>query len=892
MSVYGHFHLDKVTCTAGVTRHRPSIRPALLIGVFLAAVLWLVAAPVTALATSYTWNGGTGYWGDASRWSPNGVPTAEDTAEISVDGTYTVYGSGTMVAKTLHLGTTSTTGRQTLSVVASSSPDGTLWIWQNSTLSIGGGSVIGSRGVLSLYGSPSSRTGWVALSVDKSFNPGVLTNNGLIEYDRGGGCSDWQLWGDVVNEGDFVAAAAVTHWSGTFTNRHEFTVAVGDSFTANGNVVRFVNESGDIYNHGTFYHGTGQGFEQGAGVTHDRPIVIQGPLDLTGAGAAQFQAVGSVSVSGTLASSQSITLMSGTAYSANAGAEFDAPFTAYGRIAMTSGGASGGGICSINVHAAAPGDALKIGSGGSLVVDDVGGGTRSLWGNLTNEGTVTVDANFSHSGGGLFNNRGLMTVESGHVFDSLGNSLAFTNGTGGRIDNRGVFYFGGGVGFTQGDGTTNGTPIIVDSVPLAFTGVGSSSFTLVGSVALSGATGSAQTITAKSGTSYNTNATAWTTTPFTNGGTVMLASGGGAGGGQSAFGGDLAISPVNNNLITCDYSGGGTRLLNCVLDNHGTIAVSSVATQTGILSAYGLTSDPSGTLAVRIGGLVAGTDYDVLTSAYSLNLGGKLRVTLIRGFVPAIGSSFDIVSSAGLTGTFATTDLPSLGPGKIWQVSYEPTLAPTVVRLSVVAGSLATPTLSGSSGTKTTGYNGAVTIYADLKTGSTPLPGRAVYLEYSANGSSGWTRATAVITQPIAGRYQTIVKRTITGYYRFRFAGDGTYGPSVGPVVKVYPKAYLTNPYAPTTVYRNRAFTTYGYLKPRHTSGSYPVRIYKYRYVSGVWKSYGYVTAKASNYSSYTRYLKALSLPYAGKWRLRTYAPADSGHAATWSSGYDNVTVR
>ncbi len=890
MSAYGHFDLDKGTCTAGVIRHRSLIQLVVLIGVFLAAVLWLVGTPVTALATSYTWNGGNGYWGDASHWTPNGVPTAEDTADISAGGTYTVFGSGTVVAKTLSLGGGS--GQQTLSIEASAATDSGGWIWQNSALIIGGGSVIEERGVLRLAGSPSSRYGSVGLSVDKGMNPGVLTNQGLIEYARGGGCSDWQVWGDVVNEGDFVAAAVVTHWSGLFTNRGEFTVPVGDSFLANGTTNRFLNESGDIYNHGTFYYGHGVGFEQGAGVVHDQPIVLQGQLTLSGAGVAQFQAVGSVSVSGTLAASQSITLMSGTAYSTNAGAEFDAPFTAYGRIAMTSGGASGGGICSISVHAAAPGDALRIGNGGSLVVDDVGGGTRSLWGNLTNEGTVTVDANFSHSGGGLFDNHSLMTVTSGHTFDSNGNSLAFKNGTGGRIDNQGVFYFSGGVGFTQGDGTTSGTPVIVDSVPLAFTGVGASSFTLVGSVGLSGATGSAQTITAKSGTSYNTNATAWTIAPFTNGGTITLASGGGGGGGQSAFGGNLAIIPINNNVITCDYSGGGTRLLNCILDNHGTIAVSSVGTQTGILQAYGLTSDPSGILAVRIGGLVAGTDYDVLTSAYSLSLGGKLRVTLIRGFVPDIGSSFDIVSSAGLTGTFATTDLPSLGPGKIWRVSYEPTAVPTVVRLSVVAGSLETPTLTGSSGTKTTAYNGAVTIYADLKAGVTPLSGMPVYLEYSANGSSGWTRATAVITQPIAGRYQTIVKRTIKGYYRFRFAGDGTYGPSIGPAVKVYPKAYLTNPYAPTTVYRNRAFTTYGYLKPRHTSGSYPVRIYKYRYVSGVWKSYGYVTAKASNYSSYTKYLKALSLPYAGKWRLRTYAPADSGHAATWSSGYDNVTVK
>jgi len=205
-------------------------------------------------------------------------------------------------------------------------------------------------------------------------------------------------------------------------------------------------------------------------------------------------------------------------------------------------------------------------------------------------------------------------------------------------------------------------------------------------------------------------------------------------------------------------------------------------------------------------------------------------------------------------------------------------------------------TLTGSSGTKTASYNGAVTIYAELKSGDVlvGMPGRSPFLEYSSNGTSGWTTANTAIVGSAYGRYQATVRRTSTLYYRFRFTGDEDYGyePSTGPVVKVYPKAYLTNPYAPTSAYRNRAFPVYGYLKPRHTTGGYPVRIYKYRYVSGVWKSYGYITARAYNYSSYTKYLKALSLPYVGKWRLRAYSPADSGHAAAWSSGYDYVTVK
>ncbi|PKQ16760.1 MAG: hypothetical protein CVT67_03025 [Actinobacteria bacterium HGW-Actinobacteria-7] len=119
-------------------------------------------------------------------------------------------------------------------------------------------------------------------------------------------------------------------------------------------------------------------------------------------------------------------------------------------------------------------------------------------------------------------------------------------------------------------------------------------------------------------------------------------------------------------------------------------------------------------------------------------------------------------------------------------------------------------------------------------------------------------------------------------------AKEGTYTLSCA----VLPKARVGTPVAPRRMSKSKYYSVYGSLRPRHTKGSYPVRIYKYRYVGGAWKSGGYVKAKASNYSSYTKYARSIRLPYAGKWRLRAYAPADSSHAASWSSGYDYVTVR
>jgi|GEM_PF-6691476 len=105
-------------------------------------------------------------------------------------------------------------------------------------------------------------------------------------------------------------------------------------------------------------------------------------------------------------------------------------------------------------------------------------------------------------------------------------------------------------------------------------------------------------------------------------------------------------------------------------------------------------------------------------------------------------------------------------------------------------------------------------------------------------------------------------------------------------------KVSLGTPVAPKTMMRTKYYTVYGLLKPRHAARTYPVRIYKYRYVSGHWRSYGYVNAKASNYFSYTKYSVKMRLAYKGKWRLRAYAPADSKHLARWSSAYDYVTVK
>ena len=188
----------------------------------------------------------------------------------------------------------------------------------------------------------------------------------------------------------------------------------------------------------------------------------------------------------------------------------------------------------------------------------------------------------------------------------------------------------------------------------------------------------------------------------------------------------------------------------------------------------------------------------------------------------------------------------------------------------------------------TTAFDTYRTIYGSVSGRFRPVSG-PLYLYYSFDGMD---------YMPLAGQdysggtfsFPTFRQWRKT-WYMVVFEGSGVDATNAQTIF-FNCSASMGNPIAPSTMRKGRSATVYGYLKPRHTSGTYPVRIYKWRYVSGKWKSYGYFSAKAYNYSDYTKYSRSVSLPYTGKWKLRAYHPADSQHAATWSSGYDYVTVK
>lgn len=74
------------------------------------------------------------------------------------------------------------------------------------------------------------------------------------------------------------------------------------------------------------------------------------------------------------------------------------------------------------------------------------------------------------------------------------------------------------------------------------------------------------------------------------------------------------------------------------------------------------------TLEMELGGTTAGSDYDQLSILGGLDVAGTLKVTLINGFTPMAGQSFQLFEGSS-SGSFASLQLPSLSAGLFWHTS-------------------------------------------------------------------------------------------------------------------------------------------------------------------------------------------------------------------------------
>jgi hypothetical protein len=107
----------------------------------------------------------------------------------------------------------------------------------------------------------------------------------------------------------------------------------------------------------------------------------------------------------------------------------------------------------------------------------------------------------------------------------------------------------------------------------------------------------------------------------------------------------------------------------------------------GILTVTGNYAQASGgILDIQISGANPGTGFSKLIVGGSASLDGVLNLSLINGFTPTNGETFDILASSGLSGIFAKVN--GLHEGNVtFQVIYGTPTAPNDVILNAFVGS-------------------------------------------------------------------------------------------------------------------------------------------------------------------------------------------------------------
>ena len=104
------------------------------------------------------------------------------------------------------------------------------------------------------------------------------------------------------------------------------------------------------------------------------------------------------------------------------------------------------------------------------------------------------------------------------------------------------------------------------------------------------------------------------------------------------------------------------------VNNMGVIAPGE---SPGLLTIGDLTQTPIGTLYFEIAGLTRGTDYDALVADDILQLDGSIDVDLLDGFMPTVGSTFDLLDwNSAVFGDYQFDFSDAvLDPGLAWDTS-------------------------------------------------------------------------------------------------------------------------------------------------------------------------------------------------------------------------------
>src|ERR1700722_18052175 len=145
------------------------------------------------------------------------------------------------------------------------------------------------------------------------------------------------------------------------------------------------------------------------------------------------------------------------------------------------------------------------------------------------------------------------------------------------------------------------------------------------------------------------------------------------------------------------------------------------------------TQGSAGASTIDLGGKTDITQYSVLDITKAASLSGTLNVNLVNGFVPTVGTTFNIIDYLSDTGMsmFTTTNLPTVS-GDHWTITYN---AKDVV-LTLVAGPGPAVIVDNPTGAPTSSTSARVTVSAS--------PARRV------SRSAGVIASTSITHEPVA----------------------------------------------------------------------------------------------------------------------------------------------
>ena len=160
---------------------------------------------------------------------------------------------------------------------------------------------------------------------------------------------------------------------------------------------------------------------------------------------------------------------------------------------------------------------------------------------------------------------------------------------------------------------------------------------------------------------------------------------------------------------TLELENGATFTISGDLDNAGTIDLAA-----GTLNVPGnYTQESTGTYAVGIGGVTPGSLYGQLNVTMSTTLNGDLNVSLLDGYTPPEGDSYQVLTFASETSNFSAEFGLYFGGGEGFRPTFVPSSNPTALDLDVVSENAETSTTVTSS-ENPSNYGDSVTFTATV----------------------------------------------------------------------------------------------------------------------------------------------------------------------------------